>query len=50
VEIANGENTATLSNGYAYDQSLTPTITLVDPNSGGTGGGTSITITGTGFG
>jgi len=50
VMVSNGDNTASLSDGYSYDQSLTPIIASVNPNSGGTGGGTPITITGTGFG
>ncbi|XP_041373046.1 fibrocystin-L-like isoform X2 [Gigantopelta aegis] len=40
----------TLTPQYTYDSSLTPEITLVDPRRGGTGGGTTVTITGTGFG
>ncbi|CAG2205079.1 unnamed protein product [Mytilus edulis] len=40
----------TLAGGYTYDQSLTPTITNVNPARGGTGGGSTLTITGTGFG
>ena len=42
--------TATLSSAYTYDASLTPSVTGVSPTRGGTGGGTSITVTGTGFG
>ncbi|XP_050416785.2 fibrocystin-L [Patella vulgata] len=42
--------TQTLSNGYTYDASLTPEITGVSPARGGTAGGTTLTITGTGFG
>ena len=48
VTVANQEQT--LANGYTYKQSLTPTISQVDPKRGGTGGGTRITVTGTGFG
>lgn len=40
----------TLVSGYTYDASITPEITNVNPARGGTGGGTQITITGTGFG
>ena len=28
---------------------ITPTVTAVSPNTGGTGGGTTVTVTGTGF-
>jgi hypothetical protein len=49
VTTVNGA-TQTLSGGYIYDQSLTPTITNLNPARGGTGGGTTLTITGTGFG
>ncbi|XP_048254094.1 fibrocystin-L-like [Haliotis rufescens] len=40
----------TLSSVYTYDASLTSDVTGVSPTRGGTGGGTNITITGTGFG
>lgn len=42
--------TKTLSNAYTYDVSLTPDISGVSPSRGGTGGGTTITISGSGFG
>lgn len=34
---------------YLYEANLTATITSISPNRGGTGGGTTLTITGTGF-
>ena len=40
----------TVTPQYTYDAALTPEITGVDPSRGGTGGGTTVTITGTGFG
>ena len=43
--------TATLTNGVTYvAASTSPTITSIEPASGITAGGTSVTITGTGFG
>ena len=50
VDITVNGLTKTLSNAYTYDSSLTPSITEVSPRRGGTGGGTTITITGSGFG
>jgi len=44
VEVEIGEESATLSDGYLYDQFF------VTPNRGSTGGGTFVTITGTGAG
>ena len=38
-----------LADSFTYDDSLTPQVSSVSPQRGGTGGGTSITITGTGF-
>ena len=38
----------TLTNGYTYTNPA-PTVTGISPNSGTTAGGTSVTITGTGF-
>ena len=40
----------TLANSYQYDADLTPTISGVTPSRGGTGGGTTITVSGSGFG
>ncbi|XP_060573258.1 fibrocystin-L-like isoform X2 [Ruditapes philippinarum] len=42
--------TKTLPGSYTYNAALTPTVSNVTPTRGGTGGGTSITVTGTGFG
>jgi len=42
----NGQS-GSLANGYVY--TLPPTVTAVSPNSGPTGGGTPLTITGTNF-
>jgi hypothetical protein len=39
---------STLSSGFAYDV-LLPTVTSVSPNTGSTGGGTTVTITGANF-
>lgn len=36
-------------NGYAYSTASTPTVSLITPTSGGTNGGTSVTITGANF-
>ena len=48
VAVANpGTLSTTLSNAYTYVSA--PTITLVEPESGTTSGGTGISITGTGF-
>lgn len=39
--------TGTLSSGYSYQSA--PTISAISPNAGALGGGTSVSITGTGF-
>ncbi|XP_069115782.1 fibrocystin-L-like [Argopecten irradians] len=39
-----------ITNAYTYRPNLTPTITGVTPNRGGTAGGTTVTINGTNFG
>ena len=39
----------TLSSAFTYKAALTPTVTSVSPTRGGTGGGTMLTLTGTGF-
>ncbi|MFP5261541.1 MAG: IPT/TIG domain-containing protein, partial [Blastocatellia bacterium] len=45
-----GNQSASLINGYAYaGDPPPPTITSVSPNAGPTSGGTTITVTGTGF-
>ncbi|MDL2327350.1 IPT/TIG domain-containing protein [Ruminococcaceae bacterium OttesenSCG-928-A11] len=48
LTIPNRNQTATVTNGYAYYSSLS--ITNVIPNVGGVDGGTEIVITGNGFG
>jgi len=48
--MTSGTVTKTLVNGFAYDPDLTPEITCVNPKRGGTGGGTTVTITGNKFG
>lgn len=50
VIVAVGASVATEPNGYTYDGTITPSISSVEPRRGGTGGGTSVTITGEGFG
>ncbi|XP_068236296.1 fibrocystin-L-like [Palaemon carinicauda] len=44
-----GGGTATLADGFTYDASITPAITAISPIRGGTAGGTTLTINGTGF-
>ncbi|XP_028646739.2 fibrocystin-L-like [Erpetoichthys calabaricus] len=50
VTVYNGNNLVMLSNAFTYESSLTPVVTAVTPRRGGTGGGTKLTITGSGFG
>uniref|UniRef100_A0ABM0MU86 Fibrocystin-L-like n=1 Tax=Saccoglossus kowalevskii TaxID=10224 RepID=A0ABM0MU86_SACKO len=49
VFISTSTAVAIESNALTYDSSITPIITSVSPRRGGTGGGTPITITGSGF-
>ncbi|XP_006825958.1 fibrocystin-L-like [Saccoglossus kowalevskii] len=49
VSISTSTAVAIESNALTYDSSITPIITSVSPRRGGTGGGTPITITGSGF-
>ena len=49
VTVVQDSGSVSLSNGFTYDASITPTITAASPLRGGTGGGTLVTITGTGF-
>jgi hypothetical protein len=51
VVVTNSDGqSGTLTNGYTYaSPNPAPTVTAILPNSGATGGGTSVTITGTGF-
>lgn len=48
VEVHSDGRIASLPNGFGYI-SLPPTISTVNPNTGATAGGTTITITGSGF-
>ena len=48
VVVSNSVGSATLTNGYTY-LAIAPTVTNVLPGSGPTAGGTTITVTGTGF-
>ncbi|KAK3107254.1 hypothetical protein FSP39_010348 [Pinctada imbricata] len=50
VSVAQGGQTGSLPGAFTYDATLTPTISGVSPKHGGTGGGTTLTITGSGFG
>ena len=45
-----GGQSATSTNGYSYAAAPAPTVSAVNPTSGPTAGGTSVTISGTGFG
>ncbi len=47
VQVTNANGSGTLASGYAYH--ARPTVTSVSPGSGTSLGGTSVTITGTGF-
>ncbi len=48
VAKADGQS-VTLLGGYTYTQSVPPTVTAISPATGTHGGGTTLTITGTGF-
>ncbi|MFJ1270226.1 IPT/TIG domain-containing protein, partial [Legionella lytica] len=48
VTVTNAEGSTTLAGGFTYT-AATPTLTSIAPNSGTTAGGTTITLTGTGF-
>ncbi|XP_048575327.1 fibrocystin-L-like isoform X2 [Nematostella vectensis] len=49
VEVTSGDVTQTLSNAFTYKSSMTSEITSVSPSRGGTGGGVTLTISGSGF-
>ena len=49
VVVTVGQDQATAANAWQYDRTKTPTITSVSPERGGTGGGTTLAIVGTGF-
>lgn len=50
VTVKSGTAVAAMLSTYTYVSSLTAEVTSLSPTRGGTGGGTSVTITGTGFG
>ncbi|XP_068250285.1 fibrocystin-L-like [Palaemon carinicauda] len=50
VVVSNPDLTTTnLTSGFTYEPTMTPSITSISPKRGGTAGGTTLTITGTGF-
>ena len=49
VTVSSMSSTVTITNGYTYVYSLTPQVTSVYPAMGGTAGGTTVTIIGSGF-
>ncbi|XP_066939673.1 fibrocystin-L-like [Macrobrachium rosenbergii] len=50
VTVSNPDGgTAALAGGFTYDASITPAVTAISPVRGGTAGGTTLTINGTGF-
>ncbi|KAM6899772.1 PKHD1 like 1, tandem duplicate 1 [Xenentodon cancila] len=49
VSVINPLVTVSLSAGFTYKSELTPVISEVSPRRGGTGGGTRLTIAGSGF-
>ncbi len=49
VTNPSGGGSATLNNGFTYTDVSSITVTAVNPNQGPTGGGTNVTITGSGF-
>ena len=49
VTISQASGSAVSAAAFKYDRSLTPTVDSVNPVRGGTGGGTQITVLGSGF-
>lgn len=49
VLVRNQLDTVNISSGFTYKTELTPVITDVSPRRGGTAGGTTLTIQGSGF-
>merc|ERR1719483_1010979 len=49
VVVTQESGSADSISAFTYDQALTPSVISIDPVRGGTGGGTLITIIGTGF-
>merc|ERR1712106_837006 len=49
VVVTQDSGSAESASAFTYDRALTPSVAAIDPVRGGTGGGTLVTITGTGF-
>nr|XP_039261251.1 fibrocystin-L-like [Styela clava] len=50
VQVKNSDtDSVSLAAAYQYDESISPTITSISPATGGTGGGTVLTVEGTGL-
>ncbi|XP_048451560.1 fibrocystin-L-like [Rhincodon typus] len=49
VVVVNGNVSSKVSNGFTYSLALISVIATISPRRGGTGGGTKLTITGSGF-
>ncbi|XP_078071648.1 PKHD1 like 1, tandem duplicate 1 [Mustelus asterias] len=49
VCVVNGKDLSKLSAGFTYRSALSPVITAINPQRGGTAGGTYLTITGSNF-
>ena len=49
VQVNQSSGSVTASSSFTYDKDLTPIVTSITPARGGTGGGTRITISGSGF-
>lgn len=49
VTTPSGTSSTSSADQYTYTGSTAPTVTARSPTSGGTGGGTAVTLTGTGF-
>ena len=50
ITSAGGSDLATKASGFVYDESATPTVSDISPYYGPVAGGTTVTLTGTGFG
>lgn len=49
MTVSDGSTDVTASMQYDYQDGVAPTVTSMDPARGGTGGGTTVTIYGTGL-
>ena len=49
VTVTNPSGAFVMAGSFTYDDALTPQVISLSPQRGGTGGGTEITVTGTGF-